>query len=243
MDYHPSGNSWRRLPDPPRPGALLRSGAVATGHLYVWGEGTPAPGAAFNLTSDTWAAAPAVPEAVVAGEVHPALATTANLVLLVGAELHDARWRIARYDPATGQWTSDPGPAVPARQAAGVTAGAGLLFIWGGFDGASGPGRLRSDGAMLPVVSDPGALACEGLKAGGRITANDLHRGCVRAFDCADGRIQVEADVGGEKALEGFAPIDQHGQARADTTDAVWQERGPEYQRTGRTKLQFDCGG
>ena len=68
-------------------------------------------------------------------------------------------------------------------------------------------------------------------------------------FDCADGRIHVEArgpegfplEVG--KGLEGFAPVDQSGKPRADTSDAVWKESAGEYDHTGRTKLQFDCGG
>ena len=29
----------------------------------------------------------------------------------------------------------------------------------------------------------------------------------------------------------------------ANPRDAVWQEYGGEYQSSGRTKLQFDCGG
>ena len=101
---------------------------------------------------------------------------------------------------------------------------------------------------------------CEAFKAGDRITVEglydrlDLHgEPCVREFVCADGRIHVEASgpegfapidpKGGGKGLEGFLPVDQSGKPRADTRDAVWQVRGPEYDGTGRTKLQFDCGG
>lgn len=65
----------------------------------------------------------------------------------------------------------------------------------------------------------------------------------MKTFDCADGRVHVEADLGDGKGLEGFAPTDHTGDPRSDANDAVWQERGPEYQDTGRTKLQFDCGG
>lgn len=91
---------------------------------------------------------------------------------------------------------------------------------------------------------------CDGFRAGDRITVEDLlghedlqGRSCVRTFDCADGRIHVEANQGGEWRLEGFAPIDQRGNPRADANDAMWQQRGPEYDGTGGTKLQFDCGG
>jgi hypothetical protein len=68
-------------------------------------------------------------------------------------------------------------------------------------------------------------------------------RSCVMTFLCADGRIHVTADLGQGKRLEGFAPTDQSGAPRPDTSDAVWQQYGGEYQNTGRTKLQFDCGG
>lgn len=87
------------------------------------------------------------------------------------------------------------------------------------------------------------AAACD-FRPGDRIALGDLEAPCVKTLDCADGRIYIEAALGdGATDLEGFAPTDQSGNPRANGSDAVWQERGPLYEDTGRTKLSFDCGG
>jgi hypothetical protein len=90
-----------------------------------------------------------------------------------------------------------------------------------------------------------GASTCD-FKAGDRIIADVAGGGrpcLVTFFDCADGRIHVTVELGDGERLEGFAPTDQRGTPRPDIRDAVWQEYGGEYQGSGRTKLQFDCGG
>jgi len=95
------------------------------------------------------------------------------------------------------------------------------------------------------------APGCDHFRAGDRIPRDEDLSGrldlrgepCVRTFDCADGRVHVAVKQGGEWTLEGFSPTDQRGNPRADTSDAVWQKYGGEYQGLGRTKLQFDCGG
>jgi hypothetical protein len=95
------------------------------------------------------------------------------------------------------------------------------------------------------ITATPTGSACD-FKPGDRITADVAGGGrpcLVTFFDCADGRIHVTAELGDGKRLEGFAPTDQRGTPRPDTRDAVWQEYGGEYQGSGRTKLQFDCGG
>jgi hypothetical protein len=105
--------------------------------------------------------------------------------------------------------------------------------------------------AATPTTTTRRPPSCDHFRAGDRIPGDEALSGrldlqgepCVRTFDCADGRVHVAVKQGGEWTLEGFSPTDQSGNPRADTSDAVWQEHGGEYQGFGRTKLQFDCGG
>lgn len=105
--------------------------------------------------------------------------------------------------------------------------------------------------AATPTTTTSRPPNCDEFRAGEPIPADydlsgrrvDQGESCVRTFDCADGRIHVAVKQGGEWTLEGFDPTDQRGHPRPDTSDAVWQEYGGEYQGLGRTKLQVDCGG
>lgn len=109
--------------------------------------------------------------------------------------------------------------------------------------GCSGNDGAEVGTTTTTAIEDKRSPSACDFRAGDPITAEDVEVPCVKTFDCADGRVYVEADLGGGKGLEGFAPTDQSGNPRSDTTDAVWRERGPLYQDTGRTKLSFDCGG
>lgn len=121
-----------------------------------------------------------------------------------------------------------------------------LLAVLGMGMGCSGDdseaAKTMTTTTMRPTTTTSGPLPCD-FKLGDRITADVVGRPCVMTFDCADLRIHVIADLGDGKRLEGFAPTDQSGNPRPDTSDAAWQEYGGEYQNFGRTKLQFDCGG
>jgi len=126
-------------------------------------------------------------------------------------------------------------PAVAAALFAALAMGMGCS------DGNTEAATTTTSTSIVSAATT-GPLRCA-FNLGDRITADVGGHPCVTTFLCADGRIHVTADLGEGKRLEGFAPTDQSGTPRAHPSDAVWQEYGGEYQGSGRTKLQFDCGG
>ena len=120
---------------------------------------------------------------------------------------------------------------------------AAFALVMGCSEGGAEDATISST-TTTATTTTSGPLPCD-FKVGDRITADGIaSRGpCLMTFLCADGRLHVTADLANGKRLEGFAPTDQSGKPRADTSDAVWQEDGGDYQGLGRTKLQFDCGG
>ena len=109
-------------------------------------------------------------------------------------------------------------------------------------DGDTEAATTTTTTTSIVSTATTGPLVCD-FNVGDRITTDVGGRPCVETFLCADGRIHVVADLGQGKRLEGFAPTDQRGTPTPHPSDAVWQEYGGEYQGSGRTKLQFDCGG
>lgn len=143
--YSPVSNTWRPLPSEGAPGSRTGHTAAWTGErMIIWG-GREMPayevfndGSIYNPGSDTWTPIPFSYDAPQARMYHAAVWTGSEMIIWGGHT--DASGILlntgARYNPATGVWTSTtqdnaPGKRMFWRPDLGIWTGSGMLVCAG----------------------------------------------------------------------------------------------------------------